>query len=188
MYLLAKNDAHLLAAGTMLGAFGGGAMCPANESALTNIPFQLTQGDRSHVRLESKLTTTDGKEVRELKAQGTFYSVVKPLEKAAVEASSSLTLKGWGKILPVGEAGKHGYELEFPAGHTMHEPQDYQPRIASDKLTSGNFFRSLACRNGWDGFLRLSWTLSIVTVKHQLEVRKPVVITSQDLKLEKGGP
>ena len=62
------------------------------------------------------------------------------------------------------------------------------PRAASDKLTSGTFFRSLACRSGWDGFLRLSWTLGIDTVKHQVEVRKPVVITSQDLKLEKGKP
>ena len=126
--------------------------------------------------------------MKEVKAHGTLYSVMKPLEKAAVEASSSLTLKGWGKILPVGEAGKHGYELEFPTGHAKNEPQDYAPRNASDKVTSGNFFRSLACRSGWDGFLRLSWTLSIDTVKHEVEVRKPVVITSQDLKLEKGKP
>ena len=61
------------------------------------------------------------------------------------------------------------------------------PRDSSDKLTSGNFFRCLASRGGWGGFLRLSWTLRIDTVKHQLEVRKPVVITSQDLKLERGG-
>ena len=162
-------------------------MRPGNESTLTNIPFQLTQGDRSHMRLEGK-TMKDGKEVREVKAQGAFYSIVKPLEKAAVEASSSLTLKGRGKILPVGEAGRHGYELEFPAGNPKNEPQDYAPRNASDKVTSGNFFRSLACRNGWDGFLRLSWPLSIDAVKRQLEVLKPVVITSQDLKLEKGKP
>ena len=129
-----------------------------------------------------------GKEVKELKAQGTFYSVVKPLEKAAVEASSSLTLKGWGKILPVGEAGRHGYEMEFPAGHMKNEPQDYVPRTSSDKATNGSIFRSLGCRSGWDGFLRLSWVLGIDTVKHQVEVRKPVVITSQDLKLEKGKP
>ena len=187
VYMLVKNDDHLLPANTVLGAFGGGVMCPASESTLTNIPFQLMQGDRSHVRLESK-TTKEGKEVKEVKAQGTFYSVMKPFEKAAVEASSSLTLQGWGKILPVGDAGKHGYQLEFPIGHAKSEPQDYVPRNATDKVTSGNFFRSLACRSGWDGFLRLSWTLSIDTVKHQVEVRKPVVITSQDLKLEKGKP
>ena len=113
---------------------------------------------------------------------------MKTFERAAVEASSSLTLQGWGKILPVGDAGKHGYQLEFPIGHAKNELQDYVPRNATDKVTSGNFFRSLACRSGWDGFLRLSWTLSIDTVKHQVEVRKPVVITSQDLKLEKGKP
>ena len=121
-------------------------------------------------------------------AKGTFYSVMKPLETDAVKASSSLTLNGWGKILPTGEAGRHGYELEFPTGHPKNGPQECVPRNSSDKLTSVNCFRSLACRLGWDGFLRLSWALAIDIVKHQVEVRKPVVITSQDLKLEKGKP
>ena len=44
VYLLAKNDNHLLTANTMLGAFGGGAMCPASESTLTNIPFPPNAG------------------------------------------------------------------------------------------------------------------------------------------------
>ena len=105
-----------------------------------------------------------------MKAQGTFYSVIKPLEKAAIEAAAALTLKCLGKIIPVGDAGRHGYELEFPAGHAKNEAQDCQPRGASEKLTSGNFFRSLAFRNGWDGFLRLSWVLRIDSVKHMVEV------------------
>ena len=147
MHLLAKNDDHLLPANTMFGAFGGGVMVPASESTLTNIPFQLANGDRSQVRLESK-TAQAGKAVKEVKAQGTFYSVVKPLENAAVEASSDLTLKGWGKILPVGEAGRHGYRLEFPHGRPKNEPMDYAPRYSIDKMTAGHVFRSLACRNG----------------------------------------
>ena len=139
VYLLAKNDDHLLPANTMLGAFGGGTMVPRSESTLTNIPFQLPHGDRTQVRLEARVMK-DGKGTKEVKAPGTFYSVIKPLEKAAVEAAASLTLKGWGKIIPVGDEGKHGYELEFLAGHAKNEAQDYQPRGASEKLTSGNFF------------------------------------------------
>ena len=60
VYLLAKNDDHIVPANTMCGAFAWGAMCPASESTLTNIPFQLAHSDRSRVRLESK-TSKEGK-------------------------------------------------------------------------------------------------------------------------------
>ena len=69
IYVVAKNDHHLLAAGTMLGGFGGGAMVPANPSTLTNLPFGLPQGDRTPVRLELR-SMKDGKEMKLIQLDG----------------------------------------------------------------------------------------------------------------------
>ena len=76
--------------------------------------------------------------MKEVKAQGTFYSVIKPLEKAAVEAAPSLTRKGWGKIIPVGDEGEHGYLLAMQRMRrriTSHEaPARSSPAVTSSEV------------------------------------------------------
>ena len=90
-------------------------------------------------------------------------------------------MKGFGQVVPVGDAGKHGYQLEFPQGHAKNEPQEYVPRGGTDKITNSSMFRSVACQTGWDGFLNLGWVFCHDVVKHSLETKKPVVLTGQDL-------
>ena len=90
--------------------------------------------------------------------------------------------------MPQGQAGRHGYTFEQPENTPQHKAQDYIPRAAAGKSTSGNMFHKMAHRNGWEGALEPMWRLSHDPVRNILTSRKPFVVTTKELRLEKGKP
>ena len=71
---------------------------------------------------------------------GTLYSLIKPVEKAAAQKGSSLTLASFEAR---GQAGKHGHGFEHPQGHPTHSLHNYiltTGKAGAKNTTSGNFF------------------------------------------------
>ena len=54
--------------------------------------------------------------------------------------------------------------------------------------TSGNFCAKLAIRDGWAGPCGTMWRLTHGPVRHILHARKPFVINTENLSLNKGVP
>ena len=52
VYLLSEGGDKTIAKGTILGGFGGGNVCAVSKDASTAIPFKLSDGDKSHGRVE----------------------------------------------------------------------------------------------------------------------------------------
>ena len=52
--------------------------------------------------------------------------------------------------------------------------------------TSGNFFASLAIRDGWAGPCGTMWRLAHDPVRHALHARKPFVINAENVSLKRG--
>ena len=100
-------------------------------------------------------------------------------------------MTSYGKVAPKGTAGKHGYTFEFPDGHPKHSPMDFilSPGKGGEHTgNSGNYFSTLAARNGWAGSLGVMWRLTHDPVRHFLHARKPMVITMENITLKKGIP
>ena len=117
--------------------------------------------------------------------------MAKPLETSASKKASPLTLTSYGKVEPNGTAGKHGYTFEFPDEHPRHSPMDYFLRKATagaHTTNSGNYFSTLAARNGWAGSVGVMWRLTHDPVRHFLHARKPMVIAMDNISLKKGIP
>ena len=115
--------------------------------------------------------------------------MIKPLEKAAAQNSSYLTLTSFGKTEAKGQAGKHGFGFEHPQGHPNHSLQDYiltTVEAGAKNTTSGNFSASLAIRDGWAGPCGTMWRLAHDPVRHVLHARKPFVINAENIILNKG--
>ena len=153
------------------------------------MPFCLPEGDKTIVQI-----VTGSEEDAKIKpVSGTLYSQVKAFEKKAAQKGTSLTLTGYGKLVPEGAAGTHQYTFEFPDGNPKHKGMDYS--VASKattgkgpKTSSGNFFAPLVCREGWEGALINMWRLGYDGVHHNLVARKPHVITRDNITLKKGVP
>ena len=101
-----------------------------------------------------------------------------------------LQLTAFGKLIPTGTAGEHGYDFAAPEGSPQHTAKDYAPRpsAAEAKVTSGSCFARLALRDGIEGILTPIWRLQHDPVRHLLVTRKPFVGIASDLPLEKGKP
>ena len=191
IYFVARQDNHIMPANTVVGGFGGGILADRNLSSVQVIPFILLKGDRSQVQLQTGGEDEGSKVPTKQPKQGTFYSMVKPLERQAAEKGTPLSLTSYGKVVPHGVAGKHGYQFEHEEGTLLHKGQDYIPRTTGQvagKNTSGNFFQSMANRDGWQGALTPMWRLSHDPVRHIVTARKPFMITARELRLDKGKP
>lgn len=81
VFLLAKSDNHIVKAGTLLGAYGGGSVVDKNPSNPGVVPWSLPKGDRTLVQIVGP----DSDEERKAKPVSTLYASVKPLEKKAVQ-------------------------------------------------------------------------------------------------------
>ena len=70
--------------------------------------------------------------------------------------------------------------------------QDYILSVAransAKTSNSGNFFASLAIRDGWAGACGLMWRLTHDSVRHNLHARKPLTIAKENIALKKGVP
>ena len=107
-----------------------------------------------------------------------FYSLIKPLEKAAAQKGTSLTLTSYGKIEAKGQAGKHGFGFECPEGNPKHAPRDYiltTAKAGAKTTTSGNFFANLAMRDGWAGPCGTMWRLSHDPVRRRRVIPLPAI-------------
>ena len=105
--------------------------------------------------------------------------------------ASPLTLTSYGKVEPNGTAGKHGYTFEFPDGHPKHSPMDFllsKAKAGALTTNSGNYFSTLAARNGWAGSVGVMWRLTHDPVRHFLHARKPMVIVVDNISLKRGIP
>ena len=99
-----------------------------------------------------------------------------------------MTLTSYGKIEAKGQAGKHGSGFEHPEGHPKHAPQDYiltTAKAGATTTTSRNFLANLAIRDGWAGPCGTMWRLSRDLARHVLHARKPFVINTENLSLNK---
>ena len=120
------------------------------------MPWCLPDGDKTCVQL----ATPEENDNRAKPKVGTLYTVIKPLEKAASQKGSPLTLTSYGKIEAKGAAGKHGYVFEFPDIHpsTLHRTisweylnQGQHPQIlatSSPVLSAGMAGQGLAVQCG----------------------------------------
>ena len=183
LWVMAKEDNITLRRWLCLGGFGSGLMKPHDPENLANsIPFDLMKdGDKSLSQVvqgtieESKINT--------------FYSQIKPLEKAAAQSGNHLKVTGYGKVLPEGEAGKHRFIFEFPTDHPKHLPHTFYLQTSLGKsITSGNFFTALPNSDWEAGGAQLAWRFGYEPVTHQLVPKKPFVVTKQAITLTKGMP
>ena len=105
-------------------------------------------------------------------------------------ASVSLTGFGQLKATTTSSTGQHGYVVEHPKGHAEHIPTSYfiKPPKEGDekKLTAGNFFAPLAA--GLKGAVAIVWKCTYKAVHGNINPTKPFVMTTHELKLEKGKP
>ena len=139
----------------------------------------------------SSLPDSEEVEAKTKPKVGTMYTVIKPLEKAASQKGTPLTVTSYGKVEAKGVAGKHGYGFEFPDGHPKHNAQDYflsTAKAGAKTSNSGNFFASLAIRDGWAGACIPMWRIAHDPVRHALHARKPMVIAKDNISLKKGVP
>ena len=188
VWLLSKNDDHIVPKGTILGGFGSGQMGARKQERMDCVPWSLPAGDKTYVQLAA----AEEGDTKVKPKVGTFYVVVRPLEKSASQKASPLILTSYGKVQATGSAGKHGYSFEFPDGHAKHMAQDYILSVAransAKTSNSGNFFASLAIRDGWAGACGLMWRLTHDSVRHNLHARKPLTIAKENIALKKGVP
>ena len=186
VWLLSKHSDHIMPKGTILGGFGSGQMSARKPERADCVPWCLVDGDKTYVQL----TSSDDSDTKKAKV-GTFYIVARPLEKSASQKASPLTLTSYGKVEPNGTAGKHGYTFEFPDGHPKHSPMAFvlsKAKPGQHTTKSGNYFSTLAARNGWAGSVGVMWRLTHDPVRHFLHARKPMVIAMDNISLKKGIP
>ena len=69
----------------------------------------LPQGDKTYVQFGAN----DEQDTKTKPKVGTFYTVVRPLEKAASKKGTNLTLTSYGKIEAKGVAGSHGFWIRI---------------------------------------------------------------------------
>ena len=104
-------------------------------------------------------------------------------------------MTSYGKVEPKGIAGKHGYTFEFPDDHPKHTPMDFVlskakagAQTTPGQMHSGNYFSTLAARNGWAGSVGVMWRLTHDPVRHVLHALQPMVIAKDNISLKKGIP
>ena len=102
VWLLSTGDNHIMPKGTVMGGYGGGHMSPRKSDRFDCVPWCLPEGDKTYVQIA---TGEEGENKSKPKV-GTLYSLIKPLEKAAAQKGSSLTLTSFGKI----EAKRSGWQ------------------------------------------------------------------------------
>ena len=188
LWLLSKGDDHIVPRGAVLGGFGAGQMANRKDDGVASVPWSLPNGDKTYVQLMGASEQEAGPRTK----VGTFYTMIKPLERTAAQKGASLSLASYGKVEAKGTAGKHGFQFQHPDGHAKHEAKDYVLSIAkSTPITSGNFFASLIARaspNSWAGACMPLWRLTYDSVRHKLFAKKPMVATKEVLRLKKGIP
>ena len=96
--------------GTIMGGYGGGAMRARKADKLDCVPWCLPDVDKTYVQI----ATGEERENKTKPKVGTLYSLIKPLERAAAQKGTPLTLISYGKIEAKGQAGKHGFGFEHP--------------------------------------------------------------------------
>ena len=84
LWLLAKNDDHIVPKTAVLGGFGAGQMSDPRADDTTFVPWTLPNGDKTYVQLMAAGEQEDGNAPSKAKV-GTFYTLIKPLEKAAAQ-------------------------------------------------------------------------------------------------------
>lgn len=64
------------------------------------------------------------------------------VQKAAAAGGKDVELTSFGKLIPTGDLGHHGFRFEFPEDHPEHKKTDFQLKISApgakdkaDKLT-----------------------------------------------------
>ena len=191
VWMLAKNDDHIVPKHTLVGGYGGGQVGPRKLDRSDVVPWHLPNGDKTYIQLQVGPESEDPAEqkTQSKPKSGTLYVLAKPLEKNAAQNGASLTLTSYGKLKPEGTAGKHGFGFEFAEENPKHVAQDYILSTAkTSKISSGNFFANLATRHGWNGQLMDMWRLGLDNVRHAMHAKKPFVVTSEVLSLKKGVP
>ena len=76
-------------------------------------------------------------------------------------------------------------------GHPKHSPMDFllsKAKASTHTTNSGNFFASLAAREGWAGAVGIMWRLTHDSVRNFLHARKPMVIVVDNISLKSGIP
>ena len=107
---------------------------------------------------------------------------------------ATIKLAGMGNLEAVTEAGgKHGYQVQFPKGHEKYKPSAFElangaQSATGKKATSGNFLAPLANPNGLVGAMEHCWKCSLKPVHLQVNLQKPLGITSKALQLRKDEP
>ena len=61
-------------------------------------------------------------------------------------------------------------------------------RAGAHTTNSGNYFSTLASRNGWAGPVGVMWRMAHDPVRHFLHARKPMVIAADNISLKTGIP
>ena len=187
VWLLSKTDDHIVPKTTIFGGFGSGHMNPRKTDSSDCVPWTLPDGDKTYVQL----VTAEENESKTKPKVGTMYTVIKPLEKMAAKKGTSLTLTSYGKVEAKGTAGKHSFGFEFPDGHPKHNAQDYvlsAAKAGAKTTNSGEFWASLAVRDGWAGACVPMWRLAHDPVRHAVHARKPVCVAKDNITLKKGVP
>lgn len=186
VWLIAKNDDHIVAKNTLIGGYGGGQLYPRKQDRTDVVPWRLPKGDKTWIQMGG---TDEGDGKQPKPKSGSLYMLAKPLEKKAAQNGHGLSLTSYGKLKAEGKAGGHSFAFEFADGDPKHVAQDYVlSNSPNTKPSSGNLFANFATREGWGGILIDMWRLAYDGVRHALHARKPFIITSEVLHLKKGVP
>ena len=157
---------------------------PDPSSQTGGLKFLLPAGDRTTVQLVDKKGENEDHQPAHDPPK-TLYKVAKELQ--AKHGGADLVISGHGRLISHMDApGSHGYCLEFPPGHQKCEPMRYSLKGDATGVSSGNVFRVIAAAESYEGYVALMWRLAFNDVKKQLGPRKPMLLTTKEIAIEKG--
>ena len=118
----------------------------------------------------------------------TLYKVCKQLQSK--HGGADLKITSYGSLIShMDKPGSHGYSLEFPKEHQKHNAKVYVCRgKESSQTTAGNVFRPCASKLGFKGSVGVLWRVTFNDVTKLITARKPMVMTTVEIHLQKGMP
>jgi hypothetical protein len=117
--------------GTQLGGVGGGSILHQDEDAKKVWPWDMPLNDKTFVQLQ-RASGEEGDQATRKVAGGTLYSHVRDIEVAGAKPPK---LTSFGELRPVGNAGRHQYEFQFPRDSEQHERMAFVPSAAGRPRT-----------------------------------------------------
>jgi hypothetical protein len=125
-YMMAVKDT-VVQEGTQVGGVGGGAILRQDDDAKKVWPWDMPRNDKTFVQMQ-RAASEEGDQASKKITSGTLYSIARDIEASGAKPPK---LTCFGELRPVGTAGRHQYEFEFPRDSDQHERMAFVPSAGS---------------------------------------------------------